>query len=219
MLDTIELATAARPDASIIWLHGLGADGSDFVPVAEELDLPLQVRFIFPHAPCMPVTVNGGFVMPAWYDIPSLDIAGVQDESGIRASQEKLETLIRKEQSLGIASKSIVLAGFSQGGAIALQAALRYPDRLAGVLALSTYLPLADTFDRERSGANNGTPVFMAHGRDDAVIPLNAALRSRDRLLATGYTVDWHEYPMAHSVCAEEIGDIRTFLMNVLRNV
>jgi phospholipase/carboxylesterase len=216
MLAAIEIQTADQPDASIIWLHGLGADGSDFVPVAEELALPFPVRFVFPHAPSMPVTVNGGYRMPAWYDVYTLDIAGVQDEVGIRNSQAKLEELIAKERSRGILPERIVLAGFSQGGAIALHTALRYPTRLAGVLALSTYLPLAKTLDAERSDANSGVPIFMAYGTGDTVIPDGVATRSRERLRAANYPVDWHEYPMAHSVCSAEIDDIRRFLLKVL---
>ena len=213
MRDAIEISTDSHPSASIIWLHGLGADGSDFVPVAEQLALPLAVRFVFPHAPLRAVTVNGGYRMPAWYDIYTLDIAGVQDEAGIRGSRLMLEALVRKEISRGVAPDRIVLAGFSQGGAIALHTALRYPERLGGVLALSTYLPMAHAPDDERSAANHGIPVFMAHGVSDTVIPLGVASRSRDRLLASGYGVEWHEYPMAHSVCEAEIGDIRRFLI------
>lgn len=216
MLDAIEITTAEHPDASIIWLHGLGADGSDFVPIAAQLALPFPVRYVFPHAPSMPVTFNGGYIMPAWYDIYSLDIAGVQDEAGIRASQLMLDELIQKERSRGIVPERIVLAGFSQGGAIVLQTALRYPEKLAGVMALSTYLPLAQSLDTERSAANDGIPVFMGHGTADTVIPIEAALKSRDRLRLAEYPVDWHEYPMAHSVCNDEIADIRRFLLKVL---
>lgn len=216
MLDSIEICTSTCPDASIIWLHGLGADGSDFVPVAQELALPAAVRFVFPHAPVMPVTVNGGYVMPAWYDIFTLDIAGNQDTSGIRAAETMLVELIEAEIARGIAAERIVLAGFSQGGAIALQTALRYPKTLAGVLALSTYLPLAECVDSEKSTANLGLPVFMAHGRSDTVIPFQAAAASRLHLEKQGYPVEWHDYPMAHSVCPQEIDDIRRFLMWLL---
>jgi len=216
MLNSIEICSAAHPDASIIWLHGLGADGSDFVPVAQELALPVAVRFVFPHAPVMPVTVNGGYVMPAWYDIFTPDIAGNQDEAGIRAAEMMLVELINFEVSRGIAAERIVLAGFSQGGAIALQAALRYPRRLAGVLALSTYLPLAASVGLEKSPANLGLPIFMAHGRADTVIPLPAAVTSRLQLGEQGYAVNWRDYPMEHSVCPPEVGDIRQFLLDVL---
>jgi phospholipase/carboxylesterase len=216
MLDSIEICSAAHPDASIIWLHGLGADGSDFVPVAQELALPFAVRFVFPHAPVMPVTINGGYVMPAWYDIVDNDIAGNQDEAGIRMSAAELDALIENEQFRGVAANRIVLAGFSQGGAIVLQAALRYPKKLAGVLALSTYLPLAAKLDMEKSAANLALPIFMAHGVADTVIPMMAAARSGEQLVAQGYEVEWHEYPMAHSVCPQEIDDIRRFLLQVL---
>lgn len=216
MLDSIEICSAAHPDASIIWLHGLGADGSDFVPIAQELSLPIDVRYVFPHAPAIPVTINGGYVMPAWYDIFANDIAGNQDEAGIRASAARLDALVEREQSRGVAANRIVLAGFSQGGAIALQAALRYPEKLAGVLALSTYLPLAEKLDTEKSACNLAMPIFMAHGVADTVIPLTAASRSGKELDAQGYEVEWHEYPMAHSVCPQEIDDIRRFLLKVL---
>jgi phospholipase/carboxylesterase len=216
MLETIEICEVRNADASIIWLHGLGAGGEDFVPVVEELALPCAVRFVFPHAPRMPVTVNGGYVMPAWYDIASLDIAGVQDESGIRQSQASVEMLIEEEMARGVPSERIVLAGFSQGGAIALQTALRYPQRLGGVMALSTYLPLHASFPMEKTSANTGIPVFMAHGRFDSVIPIEAAEASRATLEREGYAVEWHEYPMAHTVSGEEIADIRHYLMQVL---
>lgn len=216
MLTTIEICAAPQPDASIIWLHGLGASGDDFVPLAEELALPCAVRFVFPHAPNIPVTINGGYVMPAWYDIASMDIAGVQDEAGIRASQAMLEELIAHEKARGIQSERIVLAGFSQGGAIVLQTALRHAERLGGVMALSTYLPLHARLDAERSAANADLPIFMAHGRYDTVIPVQAAQASRSVLEAKGYPIEWHEYPMAHTVCGEEVDDIRRFLTRIL---
>lgn len=216
MLDAIEICTERPPDASILWLHGLGADGSDFAPMFDELALPLAVRFVFPHAPRMPVTINGGYVMPAWYDVYSLDIASVQDEAGIRASQSMLGELIEREKSRGIRPGRIVLAGFSQGGAIALQTALRYPERLAGVLALSTFLPLEHTLATERSEANRDLPIFMAHGRFDTVIPLQVAHGSKINLEAAGYQVEWREYPMTHTVSSEEINDIRRFLLQIL---
>lgn len=216
MLNSIEICSATHPDASIIWLHGLGADGSDFVPLAQQLALPIAVRFIFPHAPVMPVTLNGGYVMPAWYDLFSLDIAGHQDAAGIRASAAMLVELIELETARGIAPERIVLAGFSQGGAIALQTALRYPKKLAGVLALSTYLPLAASVGSEKTPANQTVPIFMAHGRTDTVIPLQAALTAKNQLGAQGYVVEWHEYSMEHSVCPPEVDDIRWFLSTVL---
>jgi len=214
-LEAIEIETGAAPRAAVIWLHGLGADGHDFEPIVPELSLPktATVRFVFPHAPIQPVTINGGMRMRAWYDVTG---DGRQDAGGIRASQARIEALIGRERARGIPSRAIVLAGFSQGGAIALQTALRHPERLAGVLALSTYLPLPDTVEREANPANRDVPVFMAHGRQDPVIPLAWATRSRDALAALGYAVEWHDYPMPHSVCAEEIGDIARWLAAVL---
>ncbi len=215
MLDAIEICSTPNPAASVLWLHGLGADGNDFVPVVEELALP-DVRFVLPHASAMPVTVNGGYVMPAWYDIFTLDIAGDQDEAGIRAAEATLAALVARELSRGVAAERIVLAGFSQGGAVALQTALRYPQPLAGVLALSTYLPLAGMLASEKNPANAGLPVFIAHGNEDAVIPLQAALMARESLEREGYTVEWQAYPMEHSVCRQEVDDIRRFLLRVL---
>jgi phospholipase/carboxylesterase len=216
LLDALEISTGDDPQSAVIWLHGLGADGGDFAPLAEELALPFAVRYVFPHAPQMPVTINNGWVMPAWYDIFSLDIAAVQDEAGIRLSQARVEALIAREVERGVPTEQIVLAGFSQGGAIALQTALRHGQPLGGVLALSTYLPLRESLEGERSAANRDLPVFMAHGRDDTVIPLFVAQRSHQALEAAGYVVEWHEYRMPHSVCAEEVDDIRNFLLRVL---
>jgi len=214
-LEAIEIETGAAPRAAVIWLHGLGADGHDFEPIVPELSLPktATVRFVFPHAPIQPVTINGGMRMRAWYDVTG---DGRQDAGGIRASQALVEALIGRERARGIPSRAIVLAGFSQGGAIALQTALRHPERLAGVLALSTYLPLPDTLEREANPSNRDVPVFMAHGSQDPVIPLSWAARSRDALVTLGYAVEWHDYPMPHSVCAEEIGDISRWLAAVL---
>ncbi len=216
-LETIEVETGARPEAAVIWLHGLGADAHDFEPVVPELRLPATkpVRFVFPNAPQRPVTINMGMRMPAWYDILQLG-GGAEDEPGIRESQGQLEKLIQKEKTRGIAAGKIVLAGFSQGGAIALQTALRQPERLAGVLALSTYLPLRDRLERERHAMNADLPIFMAHGSFDPMIPLPRAAQSRDALQAMGYPVQWREYPMPHSVCAEEIADIAGFLLRIL---
>lgn len=217
MLETMEFTTGDTAQACILWLHGLGADGSDFVPVAQALELPCAVRHVFPHAPVMPITLNGGYRMRAWYDVYSLDIAGQQDVSGIRRAQAMVEALIDEQLRRGCpAARRMAIAGFSQGGAIALQTALRYRDRLAGVLALSTYLPLAHTVAQERSAANLGMPVFMAHGTEDGVIPLHAAVSARDTLSALGYTVEWHEYVMAHTVCSEEIDDMARFLARIL---
>lgn len=216
LLETLEINTGASPQASVIWLHGLGADGGDFAPLADELALPFAVRYVFPHAPAIPVTINNGWVMPAWYDIYALDIAGVQDEAGIRLSQAGVEALIAREIARGVAAENIVLAGFSQGGAIALQTALRYGERLAGVLALSTYLPLDASLAAEKSAVNQALPIFMAHGNADGIIPVHVAERSRRRLEEEGFAVEWHLYPMPHSVCPEEVADIRRFLLGVL---
>lgn len=216
-LETIEVETGARPEAAVLWLHGLGADGRDFEPIVPELRLPASkpVRFVFPNAPHRPVTINMGMRMPAWYDILQLG-GGVEDEAGIRESQGLLEKLLQKEKTRGIAASRIVLAGFSQGGAIALQTALRQPERLAGVMALSTYLPLPDRLVRERHAMNADLPIFMAHGSFDPMIPMPRAAQSRDALQAMGYAVQWREYPMPHSVCPEEIADIARFLLAVL---
>jgi len=209
-MDAVEIETGPRPGAAVIWLHGLGADGHDFEPIVPELRLPKPVRFVFPHAPVRPVTINQGMRMRAWYDILQFG-GGPEDETGIRASQKLLEKLIEAEKG-----KKIVLAGFSQGGAIVLQTALRYPQRLAGVLALSTYLPLAATLEKERSEANKDLPIFMAHGQFDDLIPIDRAKKSRELLERLGYPVTWKDYPMPHSVCAPEIGDISSFLARIL---
>lgn len=214
-LETIAIETAPGPVASIIWMHGLGADGGDFVPLADEIELPLAVRYIFPHAPMMPVSINGGYVMRAWYDISDAAIRR-EDGAGVRASQQSVETLLAQERSRGIAANKIVLAGFSQGGAIALQTGLRHGERLAGIMALSTYVPLADTLAAEANPANREVPVFMAHGSADPMIPCARARASRDLLLQQGYAVEWHEYRMQHSVCPEEIGAIGDWLRRVL---
>jgi phospholipase/carboxylesterase len=215
LLDAIEIETGPAPRAAIIWLHGLGADGHDFEPIVPELALPpaTAVRFVFPHAPVQAVTINGGARMRAWYDIGH---DGRQDAAGIHASQSRVEALIARERGRGIATRAIVLAGFSQGGAIALQTGLRHPERLAGILALSTYLPLADTLEQEASAAARDVPIFMAHGTQDPLIPLTRAAQSRDRLTALGYHVEWHQYRMPHSVCGEEIADISRWLSEVL---
>jgi phospholipase/carboxylesterase len=209
-MQAVEIETGPDPAAAVIWLHGLGADGHDFEPIVPELELAQPVRFIFPHAPVRPVTINQGMRMRAWYDIFQFG-GGPEDEAGIRASQKMVEALIEKESG-----RKIVLAGFSQGGAVVLQTALRHPGRLAGVLALSTYLPLSATLAKERSEASRELPIFMAHGQFDDIIPLRRAEASRDALTALGYKVDWHAYPMPHSVCAPEIADIGEFLGRVL---
>ena len=221
-LDVIEVETAPNPTASIIILHGLGADGNDFVSIAQEFDLASvgPVRFVFPHGPTRPVTINGGYVMRAWYDILGAELgpAGAQreDVAGLRASQVLVDGLIANERARGIAASRIVLGGFSQGCAMTLMAGLRYPERLAGLLGMSGYLPLAASTAAERSAANAGVPIFQAHGRADPVIALDRAIASRDALLALGYPVEWHDYPMPHSVCAPEIVDMNRWLLKVL---
>ena len=215
LLQAIELNTGHDPVGAVIWIHGLGADGNDFVPVVKELGLPdhLPLRFIFPDAPMRPVTINAGHVMRAWYDI--IEISSNErkvDEAGIRESQRAVEALIEREISRGIAANRIILAGFSQGGAIALQTGLRCKQALAGILALSTYLPLAASLAAEASSANRAIPIFMAHGEQDTVIPISIAASSVKELGRNGYQVDWREYPMAHSVSMEEISDIGTWL-------
>lgn len=218
-LEGLELATGPAPSAAVIVLHGLGADGHDFVPVAQMLDLGAvgAVRFVLPHAPMRPVTINGGYVMRAWYDILGTDLVRREDEAGIRASQAAVERLIEREVARGTPPARIVLAGFSQGGAITLQTGLRQPQPLAGLVALSCYLPLADTFEAERAAASAQVPIFLAHGNADPIVPVARGAASRDRLTALGHPVQWHEYPMPHSVCAEEIRDIAAFLQAVLR--
>jgi len=214
-LETIEIETGRDPGASVIWMHGLGADGSDFAPLADELALPFAVRYIFPHAPMMPVSINGGYVMRAWYDISDAAIRR-EDEDGVRASQRSVEALLARETARGIAAGRIVLAGFSQGGAIALQTGLRHAQRLAGIMALSTYVPLADTLEAEANAANRGLPVFMAHGTDDPMIAFARAAASRELLEQLGYAVEWHAYRMQHSVCPQEIADIGAWLARAL---
>ena len=214
-LETLEISTSSSVNASIIWLHGLGADGHDFADAVEALQLP-NVRFILPHAPHRPVTINGGYVMRAWYDLFGLEINSPQDESGIRETQVLIDSLIAQEQQRGIVAERIILAGFSQGGAIALHTALRYPQRLAGVLALSTYLPLKPLLAAEKHAANRDLPIFMAHGTFDNVISLEVCEVSVKLLQQQGYPVSWHEYPMAHSVCAEDLADIRDFVCDAL---
>lgn len=217
LLETIEIETGDSPEAAVIWMHGLGADGNDFVPIVHELDLARApaIRFVFPHAPMQPVSINNGYVMRAWYDVKWGDLEGTSkqpDEQGVRTSQAAIERLIEREIARGVRSDRVVLAGFSQGGAIALQTGLRYRDRLGGVMALSTYLPLAESFVAERTEQNRATPIFMAHGTQDNVIALGLGRRSHDLLQQHGYKVEWHEYAMAHSVCLEEIADIARWL-------
>ncbi|GIL07341.1 MAG: carboxylesterase [Betaproteobacteria bacterium] len=219
VLEAVELQTVPQPNATVIWLHGLGADGYDFVPVVRELEAlgAPPARYVFPHAPMQPVTINGGYVMRAWYDILGTDLVRREDEAGIRASQAAIERLIEREVARGTPPARIVLAGFSQGGAITLQTGLRRPQPLAGLVALSCYLPLADRFGVERHPASARVPIFLAHGNADPIVPVARGAASRDRLTALGHPVQWHEYPMPHSVCAEEIRDIAAFLQTVLR--
>jgi phospholipase/carboxylesterase len=219
VLQIVELETGRSPTAAVMWLHGLGADGHDFEPIVPELDLPdaLAVRFVFPHAPMQAVTINGGAVMRAWYDVYALEGQRREDAAGVRASQSKVEELIAREKARGIPAARLVLAGFSQGGAIALQTGLRHGERLAGIMALSTYLPVASTLAAEASAANRAVPIFMAHGLDDPLIPIERAAMSRRQLEAAGYAIEWHEYPMAHAVCMEEIADVSAWLQRILR--
>ncbi|WP_026133049.1 alpha/beta hydrolase [Janthinobacterium sp. CG3] len=218
LLENIEVDTAPNPGAAIIWMHGLGADGNDFVPLVRELDLSglAGIRFVFPHAGVMPVTINGGYEMRSWYDIVATDLTRREDESGLRASQSQIEALIAREKARGIPAERIVLAGFSQGCAMTLQTGLRHPERLAGMLCLSGYLPLADKAAAERHAASLATPIFMAHGSADPVVPMMRAEQSRDALQALGYQVEWHDYPMQHSLCGEEVDDIGAWLRRVL---
>jgi phospholipase/carboxylesterase len=212
VLEAEEISTGTTPRLAVIWLHGLGADGHDFEPLVPELDLGFAARFVFPHAPVRSVTINGGMRMRAWYDIFGFGGNQRQDAAGIRASAAAVTRLIDREVQRGVPTERIVLAGFSQGGAIALHTALREPRPLAGVLALSTYLPLAETLAAERSEANARLPILMAHGTADAMLPLSLAESSRRALEAQGYAVDWHVYPMAHAVCAAEIATIAAWL-------
>lgn len=220
-LACVEIESASNPTASVIWLHGLGADGNDFVPVVPELKLPpaLAVRFVFPHAPVRRVTINNGIAMRAWYDIVAADLNSRADLAGIRQSQGELEALIGREKSRGIAAARIVLAGFSQGGVVALYAAIRHQERLAGVIALSAYLVLADRLADQAAAVNRGLPIFMAHGTADPVVRFEWGDSSRRALVASGYRVDWHAYRMEHSVCAEEIGAIGSWLAHTLAGV
>jgi phospholipase/carboxylesterase len=218
-LPAVEVETAPQPRHAIVWLHGLGADGHDFEPLVPELVAPEwpPLRFVFPHAPVRPVTVNNGVPMRAWYDILGLAIAERQDEAGIRASIAAVDSLIAREAGRGVPAAQVLLAGFSQGGAIALAGGLRHAARLGGIIALSTYLPMAALTAAERSAANADVPVFMAHGRHDPVVPAVLGERSRDALLALGHPVEWHDYPMAHQVCGPEIADLRRWIGSRLR--
>ena len=219
LLETVEIATGDHPEAAVIWMHGLGADGNDFVPIVRELDLSEcpAIRFVFPHAETMPVTINNGYVMRAWYDILGMDLVRREDEVGLRKSQQQIEQLIAREIERGIPAERIILAGFSQGCAMTLQTGLRYSKKLAGMLCLSGYLPLADKLPAERSDANFSTPIFMAHGRVDPVVHIARAETSRDFLKSLGYAIEWKDYSMPHSVCDEEIDDIGQVITRWLR--
>ena len=216
--ETVEIETGRAPTGSVIWMHGLGADGHDFEPIVPELAQQGEraLRFIFPHAPIRPVTINDGYPMRAWYDIAAIDRRTAEDESGIRTSQAMIDTLVRHENSRGIASERIVLAGFSQGGAMALFAGTRYPEKLAGIMGLSCYLLLRAHLVNERSTANQSTPLFLAHGRQDPVVPLMLGEHARQVLQAAGYTIEWHSYEMPHTLCPPEVTDIAAWLRRVL---
>ena len=217
LLEAVEVETAPAPRATIIWMHGLGADGHDFAGIERQVTPPgAAVRFVFPHAPMMPVTINNGYVMRAWYDVYGVGGERREDEAGVRASQQRIEALIAREKSRGVPARAIVLAGFSQGGAMALHTGLRHPERLAGVMALSCFLPVAGALAGEASSANRDVPIFMAHGTADDLIPLARARTSREALLHLGYEVEWHEYPMPHAVCPPEIDDIAAWLERIL---
>ncbi len=218
LLSVIQLETGTHPTHAVLWMHGLGADGNDFVPIVRELELPpsSRVRFVFPHAPMRPVSINGGLVMRAWYDVTGSNLSRHEDTTSLHDSQRAIEALIEREKRNGIAPERIVLAGFSQGGAMALQTGLRHPEKLAGIMALSCYLPLAPTLAAEAHPANFTTPIYMAHGSHDSVIPMAMAAAAMKQLLEAGYAVEWHEYPMAHAVCTEEIASIGEWLKQIL---
>lgn len=216
LLDAVEIETGSRPDASVIWLHGLGADGHDFEPIVPQLDVDeTSIRFVFPHAPVRPVTLNAGFQMRAWYDIVGIDRTSPQDLDGIRQSQAYVAALIRRENQRGVDTSRIVLAGFSQGGAVALYAGLRYPERLAGIMGLSTYLPHAADTASERSEINLTTPVFLAHGTLDDVVAPSLGADSRDLMQELGYEIEWHTYAAGHTVTMEEVAHVRRWLCDV----
>ncbi|HEV7856612.1 MAG TPA: alpha/beta hydrolase [Herminiimonas sp.] len=219
LLKSVELVTAPNPTVSIIWMHGLGADGNDFVPIVKELDLTgcPGIRFVFPHAPMLEVTINGGRMMPAWYDISASEFGRDDDEKSVRSSEADIRELIEREKTRGIAAEKILIGGFSQGCAMTFQTGLRYPEKLGGLLCLSGYLPLEASFEAERSDANKNIPIYYGHGRGDQVIPITRAQQSLALLQKHGYNVEWHEYNMPHSVCMEEIVDISNFLKRVLK--
>lgn len=218
LLEHIQVETNDNPEIAVIWMHGLGADGNDFVPLVRELDLDglPGIRFIFPHAKTMPVTLNNGYVMRSWYDITGLEASRREDENGLRASQRDIEALIEREKARGIPASRIVLAGFSQGCAMTIQTGLRHPEPLAGLLCLSGYVPLSAKLGTERTEASLATPIFMAHGRYDNVVPFNRAEASRDLLVSLGYQLEWHEYAMQHTLCLEEVQHISAWFKKVL---
>ncbi len=218
LLECIEVETGPNPTHAVVWLHGLGADGNDFAPIVPELRLPAgrSIRFVFPHAPVQPVTINGGRAMRSWYDILVPNLMRMEDDRGIRESEQAVLALIQRENDRGIPSANIVLAGFSQGCAMTLHTGLRATEKLAGLMALSGYLPLADMVAAERNPANAATPIFLAHGLYDPVVTSDRAQATLDRLKALGYQVEWHTYPMPHSVCPQEIQDVSAFLSKVL---
>ncbi len=217
MLDCEIVGSHKTPNASIIWLHGLGASGHDFLGIVPQLDVNQEhLRFIFPHAPEQAVTINNGYVMPAWYDIKSVDLLAEEDTAGIKQSQQYLHELIEAEHKKGIDYGRIILAGFSQGGAMVLYTGLRFPHKLAGIMALSCYLPLASTTKAERSDHNNDTNIFMAHGVSDSIVPLQAGILTRQALTQLNYSIAWHDYPMDHAVCPEEITDIGHWINKTL---
>lgn len=221
LLETIEIESGTNPTASIIWMHGLGADANDFVPIVKELDLHdcPSIRFVFPNAPQIPVTLNGGYIMRAWYDIAAAgtDINLREDANGLRQSQLQINALIDRENARGIPSDKIILAGFSQGCAMSLQTGLRYPHKLAGIMGLSGYVPLANKLSDERHLANQDTPIFLVHGTSDPVIPIQRAQQSRDLLIELGYQIEWHDYWMQHSVSPQEVIDIGNWLRKIYR--
>ena len=217
-LKIMEAETGPNPVATVLIMHGLGADGGDFLPIAEQLDLKAigDVRFLFPNAPVMPVTINGGYEMPAWYDILTADLVRREDEAGLRASQASIEAVIANEKSRGIPASRIVVAGFSQGCAMALMVGLRHSEALAGIVGMSGYLPLVDKLRAEHTAASLATPIFLGHGTRDGVVALSRASASKTELEAMGYTVEWREYPMEHSVCPQEVLDVQRFLHRIL---
>lgn len=218
LLECVEIVTGPNPTHSVVWLHGLGADGNDFAPIVPELRLPATkaIRFVFPHAPVQPVTINGGMAMRSWYDILVPNLVRIEDEQGIRQSERAVDALIQREVARGVPTEKIVLAGFSQGCAMTLHTGLRAPYKLAGLMGLSGYLPLIDMAEQDRHSANTNTPIFMAHGSFDPVVALERAQASHQKLTSLGYPVQWHTYPMQHSVCPEEIRDMAEFLNKVL---